>query len=445
MRTVGASFLIVLALFMGVGTTWGILHAADVSGALYTITARWTNTGATNQDDIPASFVLSGAGLIDQNLLAGDALNAALQKGGIDQPGMPPTTRIDIEGVVLKSGASFVEYTSEAQEDTENDVPLLPTSPVVDDALYFGCDNPCRILTVDTDTAGVNDLTLAYEYWDGDTYEPLSGVTDNTNRFTTLGRETVSWDMPADWATSTVTGSAVTSFWGRARISAVTSYTTQPLGSRLFYENGEWWTWLEDLDIDTQEQYTLYLGGDDMLTSHQIFPGAAGITTADDATIEVTGNYVFGFNGRMNFSGPSASDCVICKSGAITVNVSGAATAPALGATITGTGGTTVMDMTGITLPDTGTQWVILASNGTDLVLLADAGGGLEFGDARAVVDNANSWEWASNGSTDYLESVRVRAAAPTVMNVDRTYTQWNTGTQTNTQAYTGVLGLDNQ
>jgi len=445
MRKLGASLLIVLALFMGGGTTWGILHAADVSGALYTLTARWTNTGASDQDDIPATFALSGSALIDQNLLASDALNAALQKGGIDQAGMPPTTRIAIEGLVLKSGSNFVDYTAEAQDDTTNDVPLLPVSPVVDDALYFGCDNPCRILTVDTGIAGVNDLTLTYEYWDGDTYVGLSGITDDTNDFTTLGRETVSWDMPSDWATTTVTGTAVTSFWGRARVSAVTSAATQPLGSRVFYENGEWWTWVEDLDLGTQEQYTLYLGGADMLTAHQIFPGAAGITTADDATIEVTGAYVFGFTGRLSFSDPSVSDCIFCKDGSFTVNVSGAATAPAIGATITDAVGATVFDMPGISLPDSGTQTVILAADGTDLVLLADAGGGARAAAARGGVDNANSWTWASGGGTDYLESLRVRAAAPTAMNVDRSSAQWATGTHTNTQAYSDALGLDNQ
>jgi len=101
--------------------------------------------------------------------------------------------------------------------------------------------------------------------------------------------------------------------------------------------------------------------------------------------------------------------------------------------------------MTGISLPDTGSQQVILASDATDLVLIANAGGGLESADAVGGTNNANSWEWASNGGTDYVESIRLRTAAPTVMNVDRSFTQWNTGTHTNTQAYTGALGLDNQ
>jgi hypothetical protein len=443
-RTLSASLLIALALFIGAGSTWGVLHAADVSGALYTLIARWTNTGATDQDDIPAAFPLSGSALIDQNLLASDALNAALQKGGIDQPGMPPTPRIAIEGVVLKSGATFTDYTAEAQEDTKNDVPLLPLTPVVDDALYFGCDNPCRILTVDTDTAGVNDLTLTYEYWDGDSYAALSGITDDTNRFTTLGRETVSWTMPLDWATTTVTGASATSFWGRARVSAVTSSATQPKGSRIYYENGEWWTWVEDLDIGTQEQYTLYLGGDDMLDHHQIFPGTTGIVTADAASIEPGGAFSLGYKGRLDFGTTGTSVCYACKTSALTLHATGTAVAPGIFATLSGSG-TTNLELSGISLPDTGSQTITMGVSGTTVALFADAGGGAAFGTAQTITDNSNSWSWGSQGSTDYIDYIRLYTSSPTTFAVSDSYAEWAIGTHTNTQAYTGALGLANQ
>ena len=444
MRSAVAGLLVALALIIGAGGGWAVLHAADVSGALYSLTARWTNTGATDQDDIPAAFPLSGSALIDQNLIGADALNAALQKGNVGQPGMPPTTRIAIEGLVLKSGATFTDYTAAAQEDTTNDVPLLPPTPLVDDALYFGCDNPCRILTVDTDTAGVNDLTLTYEYWDGDSYAALSGITDDTNTFTTLGRETVSWDMPADWATTGVTGSAVSSFWGRARVSAVTSATTQPKGGRVYYENGEWWTWVEDLDIGTQEQYTLYLGGDDMLTAHQIFPGSTGIVTADDASIEPGAAFSLGYQGRLEFGSAGSSVCYACKTSAFTLHATGSAVAPGIFATVTGAG-TTNLELSGISLPDTGVQNITMGATGSTVAVFADAGGGAAFGTAQTITDNSNSWTWASEGSTDYLEYIRLYTDSPTVFDVSDTYSQWNTGTHTDTQAYTGALGLANE
>lgn len=444
MRKLVASLVIALSLFVGVGGTWGVLHAADVSGALYTLIARWTNTAATDQDDTPAAFSVSGAAFIDQNLIAADALNAALQKGGVDQPGMPPTTRISIEGLVLKSGASFTDYTTAAQSDALDDVPLLPGSPVVDDAVFWGCDNPCRIVTFDIDTAGVNDLTLVWEYWDGDSYEALTGVTDDTNDFTGLGRETVSWDMPSDWASTTVTGTAVDSFWGRARVSAVVSETTQPLAGRVYYENGQWWTWIEDIDTATQEQYTLYLGGDDMLTYHQIFPGTTGIVTADNATIEPGGAFSLGFQGRLDFGTTGTSVCYACKTSAITLHATGSATAPGIFATLTGSG-TTNLELSGITLPDTGVQTITMGASGSTVAVFADAGGGAAFGTAQTITDNANSWSWGSQGSTDYIEYIRLYTDAPTTFATDDTYAQWATGTHTNTAAYTGALGLDNQ
>ena len=382
MRKLGTSLLFIIALIAGGGGTWGVLHAADVSGALYTLVARWSNTGAIDQDDIPAAFNVSGAAFIDQNLIAGDALNAALQKGSVDQPGMPPTGRISIEGLVLKSGASFTDYTTEAQSDTLDDVPLLPDSPVVDDAVFFGCDNPCRIVTFDIDTAGVNNLTLAWEYWDGDSYEALTDVTDDTNDFTGLGRETVSWDMPSDWATTTVTGTAVNSFWGRARVSAVVSETTQPLAGRVYYENGQWWTWIEDIDTATQEQYTLYLGGDDMLTYHQIFPGTTGIVTADDATIEPGGAFSLGYQGRLDFGTTGTSVCYACKTSAFTLHATGSATAPGIFATLTGAG-TTNLELSGLTLPDTGVQTITMGVTGNTVAVLPMPAAGPRLGRPR--------------------------------------------------------------
>jgi hypothetical protein len=444
MRKLGASLLIALSLVVGAGGTWGILHAADVSGALYTLIARWSNTGATDQDDIPAAFNVSGAAFIDQNLIADDALNAALQKGSVDQPGMPPTTRIAIEGLVLKSGGAFTDYTAAAQSAALDDVPLLPSGPVVDDALFFGCDNPCRIVTFDIDTAGVNDLTLVYEYWDGDSYEALTGVTDDTADFTGLGRETVSWDMPSDWASTTVTGTAVDSFWGRARVSAVVSETTQPLAGRVYYENGQWWTWIEDLDTATQAQYTLYLGGDDMLTYHQIFPGTTGIVTADDASIEPGGAFSLGYRGRLDFGTTGTSVCYACKTSALTLHATGSAVAPGIFATLSGVG-TTNLELSGISLPDTGPQNITMGVTGSTVALFADAGGGAAFGTAQTITDNSNSWSWGSQGSTDYIEYIRLYNEAPTTFAVDDSYAQWATGTHTNTQAYTGAIGLSNE
>lgn len=454
--TVAPNKLKRLALGLGLGAlmlfggvfSYAMLEASGVSTTLYAVVLNTTNTGSTDLDDIQIGFNVSAATLIDGNFIESDALNALLHKGITDIPGMPPSGRIQIEGAVQDDGGAFTEYTTAAQNTTTNDVQVIPAAAAVNDAVYFGCDNPCRIVTFDISQAGVGTWTITYEYWDGDSYEALTNVADRTTNFTTLGRNTVSWDMPTDWVTQTVTGSSVNSFWGRGRVSAFTSETTQPLASQVFYENGQWWTWVEDLDVNNQEQFTIYLGGsDDIVTAHQIFPGAAGIVTPDNATIEVTGSYSVGVIGRFDFSAAGASTCVLCKTGAVTISVSGASSSPVIGTSFTGSTNNVAGDLTGITMPDTGAQTLIVASDGTNAATFfgATTGGMFSHSVAGIYTDNANNLTWASNGGIDYLESIRIDTAAPTIFNFSTSYSDFNSGTQTNTQAYTGVLGLGNQ
>lgn len=444
-RYMMGAFIVLIGL-LSVVIMSSLLQAGGVLTALYTITVNFTNTGTSDFDDLQAPFPLSGATLIDGFFISSDALNAIIHKGATDIPGMPPSTRIQVEGAVQDGGGAFTEFTTEAQSTTQNDVPLLPGAAAVGDAFYFGCDNPCRITTWDVDTAGVGTWTLTYEYWNGNVFQSFTNVDDRTSGFTTLGRNTVSWNMPLDWATRTTTGSSVNSYWGRARVSAFTNETTQPLGTRVFYENGEWWTWLEDLDVDNQQQLTLHFGGGtNLVSAHQTFPGAAGIITADAVTLEVTGAYSIGVIGRLDFSAAGSNTCILCKTGAITVNVSGSGSNPSIGVSFTGVvseGG----EILGIIVPSTGEQTIIIASDGTNAATFvnAAAGGMLSYDPAGIYTDNANNLTWVSGGGTDYFDSIRLDQAAPTVYNFETTFSDFNAGTNTNTQAYTGSFGLDN-
>ncbi len=435
----------ILGLVTLIVATFGVatvMHGGAVATALYTLTVNFTNPGTTDLDDIQAAFDLSGAGLIDGNFMASDALNARIHKSDTDIPGMPPNNRIQIEGAVQEHEGAFTEYTTAAQNTTANDVQILTATPAVNDAFYFGCDNPCRIATWEIDTPGVGTWALVYEYWDGDSYETLANVDDRTNAFTAGAQHTVSWDMPTDWATSTVTGSAVNSYWARARVSTFTSITTQPLGTRLRYENGQWWTWIEDLDVNGQEIYTLHLGGaTDLVTAHQVFPGLLGVVTSDNANIELGNAYSVGIVGRVSFKTPSTGACLLCKVGAVTLAASGSASAPVVGTSLIG-GGTSGGD-TSLTLPATGEQTVIMAADGVNAATFVGAGGMVSY-DVQTITDNANSLTWASNAGMDYFDSIRVDTVAPTIFTFEDTFTEFDTGTHTRTQAYTGLFGLDN-
>ncbi len=422
-----------------------LLHAqTDLSTALYTIRATATNSAATDLNDVDVPFAISGGELISGNFIKTTALNTAVQQGATDIPNMPPSGRIQVEGAVQKVGNVYTEYTTEAQSDTTNDLPLLGVAPSVNDAWFFGCDNPCRIFNQEIDTAGVGTWTIVYEYWNGSDWTELSNVQDLTTGFTVLGANSTTWDMPTDWATLAVTGSAVNSYWGRARVNAFTSITTQPLGSRQRYENGQWWTWVETLPVENQEQYTIALGGTtDFTTYHQTFPGTTGIITGDAAGIELGNAYSLAMEGRLDFSNAGPSTYVVNKTGAYTINVTGSAVNPVLETTITG-GATVTGENTGITIPDTGTQTVIMGADGNSAATWVSDGGGMVSYPVQTITNNGNNITWASNSGTNYFDWIRLGVAAATVFNFDDTQAEFATGTLTNTTAYTAGLGLSN-
>ena len=424
--------------------TSALLHAGSVTTAIFSLQATTTNNSAADLDDIQAPIALSGGALISGNFIDSDALTTAVHKGNVDVPAMPATNAIQVEGAVQQDGAVFTEFTTAAQNATLNDLPLLPAIPEVGDAWYQGCDNPCRIIITDVDTVGVGTWTIVHEYWDGDSYELLANVDDRTAGFTALGQHSTTWDMPSDWAASTVTGSAVSSYWSRARVSAFTSITTQPLGSKQQYENGQWWTWIEDLDVNNQEQFTLFLGGStNLVENHQTFPGTAGITTGDDASIELGNAYSLALKGRLDFAAAAATTCVICKTGALTINVSGSALSPVIGTKIIG-GGTSSGDSQVLTMPAIGEQTVIVASDGSDAATFVSNDGGMLSYSVQTVTDTGNNLTWASNGGVDYFDFIRIDTSAPTIFDFSTSFADFATGTLVNTQAYTGALGLAN-
>ncbi len=443
-RYIATGSLLFSIIILGGFLTFGALNAGGVTTALYSLQATATNTGTIDLDDIQSPVAISGASLIEGNFIASDALNAIMHKGDIDVPSMPATNRIQVEGAVQQDGSVFTEFTTEAQSAALNDLPLLPSAPSVNDAWYFGCDNPCSIITTDIDTPGVGTWTITYEYWNGVSFAGLANVDDRTSGFTSSGKLSTSWDMPSNWATRTTTGSSVSSYWGRARVTAFSSISTQPLGSRQRYENGQWWTWIENLDVDTQEEFTLFFGGPtNLVENHQTFPGLTGIITGDAVGLELGAAYSVAMEGRLDFSAASATTYILNKTMAITVAVSGSALAPAIHTSIFGVG-TSSGDVEGITVPATGEQIVIVASNGTSAATWVNDGGGMKSYPVQTITDNGNNLSWATNGGVDYFDWIRLDDIAATVFNFDDTQSDFATGTLINTTAYTGALGLSN-
>jgi len=134
-------------------------------------------------------------------------------------------------------GGVVTDETTEANEDTADDMTLLPAAPAENDAYLFGLATDQTQITIDISTAGVGTWTITWE-WNEVGAEPdwvaLEDVVDGTNGFTTAGECVVSWTHPGvNWVTGDPEGLG-TAYYIRARVSAYTSITTQPLGRQVW-------------------------------------------------------------------------------------------------------------------------------------------------------------------------------------------------------------------
>ena len=127
------------------------------------------------------------------------------------------------------SASEFTEETLDAKGPSNADWTVFPATEAVGDYAAFGYTSTFTQLKFDyaNGTAGVGG-TVSWEYWNGTTWTALSGVTDNTNSLTVAVADglTVTWTLPTDWATRTLS-SVESLYYVRARINTV--YTTNPI------------------------------------------------------------------------------------------------------------------------------------------------------------------------------------------------------------------------
>ncbi|WP_411814415.1 hypothetical protein [Dehalococcoides mccartyi] len=138
-----------------------------------------------------------------------------------------------VNGAVADDGGTQTDETSPANNDTANDMTLLPVTPAADDAYYFGKSSLWDWLELRIGTAGIGTWDIDWEYWNGAGWVSLSDVVDNTSGFRVTGTRLVLFAKPLDWAQASVGGIA-NLYWIRARVSAYTSIVTQPKGTRAF-------------------------------------------------------------------------------------------------------------------------------------------------------------------------------------------------------------------
>jgi hypothetical protein len=190
---------------------------------------------------------------------------------------------LNLLGAIADDGGTQTDETIACKNETTKGMTLLPASPALNDAYYFGSLTQFDKLTLTIGQQGapayvngVSGWEITWEYWNGTAWVALTGVTDNTIGFTAApGDHDVTFDVLIDWAITLIDG--IDAYWIRARVSDFETCTTQPLGngalvnSKIYDLHG---VGVDDETIYIDEtaktgggvDYTLVLGG-----------GAAGV------------------------------------------------------------------------------------------------------------------------------------------------------------------------
>jgi hypothetical protein len=107
------------------------------------------------------------------------------------------------------------------------------------DAIYFGIENLTNfgpfdslIFDIGTPASATTSYNLAYEYWDGAAWTALN-IVDNTNLLSNTGVCGLFFDRESDWTSASLSaiaagGPAVTGYWMRIRVDALTGTLTAP-------------------------------------------------------------------------------------------------------------------------------------------------------------------------------------------------------------------------
>jgi hypothetical protein len=141
------------------------------------------------------------------------------------------------QGVAVKcwqedsSGPSFIDETADASSNATGDVALFPNPVGANDAFYIGHDEQFAGFKIDISTAGVGTYTTATEYWNGTAWSALTVTRADNADFKSTGTDDIfKWNIPSDWATTSV--NSVSLYYIRIRYVSGTM-TTNPVASKL--------------------------------------------------------------------------------------------------------------------------------------------------------------------------------------------------------------------
>ena len=147
--------------------------------------------------------------------------------------GISLTTRRNMVEVLEAAGGTFVDRWPESVSgDTWSPLPGGGAS----DGAWFGYTAPFSGLRLELPTPAVHDGVIAWEYWNGATWEPLPSLSDDTDGWTQAPTPEVKvdWQPPTDWeALASPSGSGLDLYFVRAVLDAPATVSTIPKAGRL--------------------------------------------------------------------------------------------------------------------------------------------------------------------------------------------------------------------
>ncbi len=173
----------------------------------------------------------------DSNGVAGSSFSGVVPQGVIVKARSSGT----VGGVVSDEDAVAVLDQTAAARDRESisDIFMMPGGGTAD-ILYIGATDQFERVNFDIEVGGAGAYTLIWEYWDTDTWEPLT-VVDTSDDFKNAGCSKITFTAPGDWDnnhTVTTDGDPVGPFYFiRARGDGA-SQTTAPLGNTISVAEG---------------------------------------------------------------------------------------------------------------------------------------------------------------------------------------------------------------
>jgi len=157
--------------------------------------------------------------------------SASVPTPAVSEPATATASPLSVgAGIAHDDDGADTDETTATNNDTAGDMHLLPSPAAVGDGFYLGLSSQFDWAAMNIGTAGAGTWTITWKYWNGTTWTALTMKYDETSNFRTTGLKRAHWVRPGDWATKNILGSTL--YYVKAEVTAYTSMTTQPLGTR---------------------------------------------------------------------------------------------------------------------------------------------------------------------------------------------------------------------